>query len=133
LGDGIIPPRPRYVGLELRLAGLNPGRIVTLGELTEECPSRAETRSIGTPSRQLNREGVAEPVWVAIASAGDLTQAPERATPVAGERVLRSAASPEPVALADVRARFERVNHQWRKRDVHRCVGLLGLEERRLP
>jgi len=67
---------------------------------------------------------------MAIAHAGDLTQAPERATPVSGERVLRSDAGPEPVAFADARARFERVNDEWRKRDVHRRVGLLGVEEK---
>jgi hypothetical protein len=61
LRDGIIPQHARYVGLELRLAGLNPGRIVSLGHFTEECPSTTETRSIGTPSKSNSTARVSNP------------------------------------------------------------------------
>ncbi len=61
---------------------------------------------------------------------GDFAQATEGAAPVTGECLFRTDTGPEPVALADARARFERFNDEWRKRDVHGHAGLLRVEER---
>ena len=35
------------------------------------------------------------------------------------QRLFRTDAGPEPVALADARTRFERLNDKWRQRDEH--------------
>src|ERR1019366_5516942 len=75
---------------------------------------------------QFHRQRVPEPMRVASLHAGDFAQATEGAAPVSGERLFRTDTGPEPVAIADARARFEGLNDEWRKRDVHRSSGCRG-------
>jgi hypothetical protein len=98
----IIPPHPRYVGLELGLAGLTPGRIVALGNPYRRVTKKNCSLYWDAFQEQLNRESVAKAVCVAIGYARDLTQAPERAPPVASERVLRSHCSPDNIVRSSV-------------------------------
>src|ERR1035437_2936270 len=68
-------------------------------------------------------------MWMAAANTSDLAQPPEGAPPVAGQRVLRSDASPKPIPLTLARAGIERRDHEWWERCVHRHGGLRRVQE----
>src|ERR1019366_1918085 len=107
----VVAPCPGNIGFQLHLAGLNPGRVVALGDLDRRVAEQnRDPFHRHAVEEEFYGESVAEPVGMAIANARDFAQAAERSPPVARQRFLRADTGPEPVPLAFPGTRIERIN-----------------------